>query len=449
MTASTWDVTGAEQSLDANRSEARRIRHVGLTIVLLIFVGAGSWSLLAPLSSAALAPGIVAVENYRKTIQHLEGGIVRSIEVRDGDVVEAGEVLLTLDSTQPRAQLEVLRGQYFFALGREALLVALRDGADEVQFPPALLDSPGDDRARESMTVNRRMFEARRASQDNEIALYTEQVSQLQAKVDGLASQRSSRQRLVDSYIGELKDFDALLAEGYAEKQTVRDLERRLAEAEGDLGDLVSEVAATRLQISETRLKILQLEKELQEEVAAELGEVQAELFELRERIQSLEDTVDRTVVRAPQSGVVLRRSVHTLGAVIRPGDAVMEIIPRDERLVIEARIGPVDIDRVREGQVADIRFSAFKMRDTPRIEGTVMSISADSLVDETERDAQPYYLARVEISDQGLEDLARSNLDLVAGMPAEVLINTGQRTLFEYLIDPLRNTVARSFIED
>jgi epimerase transport system membrane fusion protein len=429
--------------------EERRMRGIGVTIVLAVFAGFGSWAALAPLSSASHAPGVVAVESYRKTVQHLEGGIVRTIQVRDGDQVDKDQVLITLDGTQARAQLEVLRGQQYVALARDARLVAQRDGLAAVAYPKLLLANRDDQRVREAMQVQDQTFAARKAAHDNEVALYAEQVRQLEAKIEGLIVQRRSKERLVDSYTGELEDFEALLAQGYADKQQVRDLQRKLSAAEGELGALVSELASARLQVSETRLKAIQLEKELQREVAAELAEVQSELLELREKLQSLEDMVARTVIRAPQAGVVLGLAVHTLGAVIQPGQALMDIVPRDERLVIEARVPPIDIDRVHEGQTAEIRFSAFKTRDTVKIEGKVVSLSADRLVDERDQNNLPYYLARVEITAEGLHELERSQLELVAGMPAEVLINTGERTLFAYLADPLRDTLARSFIED
>jgi epimerase transport system membrane fusion protein len=203
------------------------------------------------------------------------------------------------------------------------------------------------------------------------------------------------------------------------------------------------------LEISGTQLKILQLQKELQREVAKELSEVQAELFELRERLQSLQDTVLRTDIKAPDAGMVLGLQVHTLGAVIPPGGKILDIVPQNEKLIVEARVSPLDIDRVSIGQIAEIRFSAFKSRTTPKVEGKLITVSADRLVDEESRDKEPYYLARVEITSQGLEDLARSELKLLPGMPAEVLINTGERTLLQYLMDPLSDAVARSFIED
>jgi len=428
---------------------ARRLRRIGIGVVLVIFGGFGTWALLAPLSSAAHGPGVIAVENYRKTVQHLEGGIVRTIQVRDGDLVSKDQVLLTLDDTQPGAQLEVLRGQYLISLAREARLLAQRDSLPAVEYPPELLANAQDARAEEAMRVQTQTFQVRRSAQEGEITLYERQIGQLQAKAQGLRSQKHSRDRLATLFRAELEDFEALLKEGYAEKQKVRELERNLAQTEGQRGELLSELAATELQISETRLKILQLQKEMQREVAKELGEVQADLFSLREKLQSLQDTVTRTVVRAPDAGMVLNLAVHTVGAVLRPGDRILDIVPQGEKLIVEARISPIDIDRVHVGQIAEVRFSAFKMRDTPRIEGLVITLSAARPAVEREREQVPYYLARVEVTPQGLADLTRAQLVLLPGMPAEVLINTGERTLFRYLVDPLANTVARSFIED
>jgi len=434
------------------RTDDRRLRRWGLMVVLSIFGGLGAWAALAPLSSAALAPGVITVEKYRKTVQHLEGGIVRTINVRDGDIVAKDQILLTLDGTQAKAQLEVVRGQYLISLAREARLIAQRDGLPLVRYPAELLENAKDPRANEAIRVQTQTFNVRRQAHEGEISLYERQIEQLRAKAQGLRAQKESRDRLVHSYEAELADFQSLLKEGYAEKQKVRDLERNLAQSEGQRGELISDLAATELQISETQLKILQLKKEFQREVAKELSEVQAALFELREKLQSLEDMVERTVIKAPEPGMVLGLAVHTIGAVIPPGGRLLDIVPQNEKLIVEARISPLDIDRVQVGQLAEVRFSAFKSRATPKIEGKLITVSADRLVDEgtkEDKDRTGYYLGRVEITPTGLQDLARQHLDLVPGMPAEVLINTGERTLLEYLTDPIRNTFARSFIED
>ena len=430
------------------KTDDTRLRRFGLLLILLVFGGLGTWAALAPLSSAALAPGKVTVENYRKTVQHLEGGIVKTIQVRDGDWVRKDQILMTLNDTQTRAQLEVLRGQKFIDLAREARLIALRDNKDRITFPAELTSARGDARAGEALRVQNQTFQARRLSQQNEISLYQEQIGQLRAKAGGLESQKASRELLRQSYEGELRDYRKLLEEGYSEKRTVRDLERKYADSQGQTGELQSNLAAVQLQISETQLKIVQLDKELQSEVIKELAEVQASLFELNEKIHALEKTVERCVIRAPEPGRVLGLTIHTIGGVIAPGHPILEIVPQNEKLLIEARVAPLDIDRVTQGQSAEIRFSVFKSKALPRIEGKVTALSADSLVSEDEQHT-PYYLARVEVGRAGLDVLSQQHLELVPGMPAEVLINTGTRTLLEYLADPLKDSLAHTFIED
>lgn len=436
----------AAQNDLARFADDRPIRRLGYLIVILVFVFFGGWSLLAPLGSAALAPGSVTVEGYRKTVQHLEGGIVKAIHVRDGDTISKGQVLIELDDTSSRAQLETLRGQLFSALAREARLIAERDGKSTVIYPATLTKS-ADPRAHEDMRVQDQSFAVRKRSRAGEIEILKEQRQQLLAKIEGIKAQRTSRSSLSNSLNKELLDFRAMLKEGYVEKQKVNELERRLAEAEGDRGDFAANIATAQTQISEIELKILQIDKEFQREVIEELSKVQSELSELNEKTQWLDDTVTRTLIKAPESGMVLGLTVHTLGAVIPPGGHLLDIVPQQEKLIIEAQVSPIDIDRVHTGQSCEIRFSAFKSAKTPKVSGRLITLSADRLTDEQNKIS--YYLARVEVDKAGLEELRKRGLILLPGMPAEVLINTGDRTFFEYLVQPLSNIFARSLIED
>ena len=290
-------------------------------------------------------------------------------------------------------------------------------------------------------------FAVRKRSRAGEIGILKEQRQQLLAKIEGIKAQRTSRSNLSSSLNKELLDFRAMLKEGYVEKQKVNELERRLAESEGDRGDFVANIATAQTQISEIELKILQIDKEFQREVIEELSKVQSELSELHEKTQWLDDTVTRTVIKAPESGMVLGLTVHTLGAVIPPGGRLLDIVPQQEKLVIEAQVSPIDIDRVHNGQTCEIRFSAFKSAKTPKVSGRLTTLSADRLTDEQNKVS--YYLARVEVDKAGLEELRKRGLILLPGMPAEVLINTGDRTFFQYLMQPLSNIFARSLIED
>jgi epimerase transport system membrane fusion protein len=432
----------------ARFADDRPIRNLGYLIVILVFVFLGGWSFLAPLGSAALAPGSVTVEMYRKTVQHLEGGIVKAIHVRDGDTISKGQVLIELEDTSSRAQLETLRGQLYSALAREARLIAERDGKSTVTYPGDLINAGSTDpRAQEDIRVQNQSFSVRKRSRAGEIGILKEQRQQLQAKIEGIKAQRTSRSNLSDSLNKELLDFRAMLKEGYVEKQKVSELERRLAQSEGDRGDFIANISSAQTQISEIELKILQIDKDFQREVIEELSKVQSDLSELHEKTQWLDDTVTRTVITAPESGMVLGLTVHTLGAVIPPGGRLLDIVPQQEKLIIEAQISPNDIDKVHSGQSCEIRFSAFKAAKTPKVSGRLTTLSADRLTDEQNKAG--YYLARVEVDKDGLEELRQRGLILLPGMPAEVLINTGDRTFFQYLIQPLSNIFARSLIED
>ncbi|MCU7813683.1 MAG: HlyD family type I secretion periplasmic adaptor subunit [Candidatus Thiodiazotropha sp. (ex Rostrolucina anterorostrata)] len=436
-------------TVSGNMIEDRHYRIMGFVIILVVFFGFGTWAAVAPLASAAHAPGKVRVENKRKTVQHLEGGIVKSLLVQDGDYVEKGQVVMTLDDTQIKSQLEVVQGQYLLALAREARLTAQRDQMDAVVYPQEFTDLQNDSRVREVMSVQNQMFSVRKAAYENELALYVQQIEQFESQIKGLYAQKKSSRHLVSSYATDLKNLRSLEKKGYAERRQVNEVQREMVQNEGELGELNATIALTKSRIVEVRLQSLQLQKELQREVAAEINEVQEQLFQLVEQKQALQDTLTRMVIRAPQSGAVLELLVHTIGAVVGTGQELMGIVPEGKRLVIEARISPIDIDRIAIGQTADIRFSAFKMRETSSIFGRLITISADSLIDSNDSTQTAYYLAIVEITQEGLQHLADSDLTLIAGMPAEVFIKTGERTLFQYLFDPLANTVARAFIED
>ncbi|MET4162984.1 epimerase transport system membrane fusion protein [Marinobacterium sp. MBR-111] len=418
-------------------------RLIGLLILFVTFGMFGTWAAVAPLDSAALAPGVVTVKTYRKTIQHLEGGIVNEIMVRDGDQVTAGEVLLVLDDTQTQAELGIVKGQMIAALAQEARLQAERDGREEIAFPDSF--ARNDPRVEEAVLSESQVFTARMNSHLGEIGVLEQRMTQIDEQVRGLQAIIRSKDELMKSYRDEVRDLSELLSDGFVDKQRLRDLERRVSELEGEMADNRSNIAQAKMRRGETELQILQLKKDFHTEVVNQLSEVQSKLFDLRERERALTDRVERTVVRAPEAGMVLGMKVHTVGGVVRSGEPILDIVPAASDLIIEAQVSPIDIDRVSTGKLADIRFSAFKSATTPVIEGEVTQISADRLTNE--QTGMPYYLARVELTDKGRELLGP--LLLIPGMPAEVLINTGERTLLEYLVQPATNAFARSFIED
>lgn len=419
----------------------RPVRRIGILILLLTFGLFGGWAALAPLDSAALATGVVTVQGYRKTVQHLEGGIIRRLQVRDGDRVAAGDLLIELDPTQASAEQESLRSQMIATRALEARLLAERDGLADVNFG----SSSAEPREQEARANEARIFSARRTARLGEEEVLNKRVVQLEEQARGIRAVIAGKQALAASYREEITDLRALLKDGYVDKLRLREQERNLAQLDSDVAELRSEAARVELQAGETRLQIIQLQKDFAREVADKLAEAQTLLFELRERLAAAEDRLRRTRILAPEAGMVMGLSVHTVGGVIGPGTPLLDIVPADEPLVIDVQISPLDIDRVQIGKRAEVRFSAFSSSITPVIEGSLTRISADRLINE--QSGAPYYLGRVELTEKGRRDLGE--LMLVPGMPAEVLLNTGERTLLNYLVQPATNALARSMIED
>ena len=425
-------------------TDDRPIRRFGFLVLLLAFGGFGGWAATAQIDSAAVAAGTVTVESYRKTVQHLEGGIVKEILVKDGDAVKEGDVLLRMDGTQSRAQLEIARIQYVAAHALESRLLAERNQTETIAIPDELKAEENDPRVREAINSERQTFTARRATLKGEIALLRQQIEQLQEQTRGLDALAKSKQQRIMSYIAEAKDFSELAKQGFSDKLRQRELERAAGELEGERAQHLSDVSRAKLQIGQAELQILQLQKKFQSDVAEQLREVQAKLFDLRERMRALQDTVARIEVRAPASGTVVGLGVHTVGGVLSPGTPILEIVQQGEQLIVEAHVQVTDIDKVRPELLADVRFSSFKSRTTPVLEGNVITVSADRLVDRATN--LPYYLARIRVPETELVKL--HGQALVPGMPAEVFIKTGERTTLEYLLQPLLDAAARSFRE-
>lgn len=422
----------------------RKPRLLGTIIVAVTFGLFGTWAAFAPLDSAALAPGVVMVKSHRKTVQHLEGGIVRDILVTDGTLVDRDQPLLVLDDTQARAELGVLHGQYFVARAMESRLTSERDGHSGVEFAEDLLAAM-DLRAVEAIHNEEQIFEARRNDRLGEVEVLEQRITQLETQIKGLEALMGSKEELARSYEEEVGDLSELLREGFVDKQRLRDIERSAARTRGEIAEHRASIAEAQVRIGEARLEILQLNKRFITEVVDQLAEAQARVFDLKERITAIEDRVARTVIRAPDSGMVLGLSTHTIGGVIQSGSPLLDIVPEDDELIVEAQVSPMDIDRIELGMEATIRFSAFRSSTTHVIQGRVIGISADRLIDN--QTGQPYYQARVEVTEEGRRTLG--GLALLPGMPAEVLIKAGERTLLQYLVQPATNALARSMIED
>lgn len=410
--------------------------------MFLVFGVFGVWATVTPLDSAAQAPGVVTVESYKKLVQHLEGGIVKEIVVRNGDKVAAGDILLILDDTQPTSQLEIANSQLAALAAIEARLIAERDQREQVTYPDLLLSGNLD--AQAEIAAQNEIFAARKAAIEGSIEVLEQRISQLESRANGMRALKETRDALAASFAEELEDTQALLSQGFSDKLRLRELERNYASAQGEAADLVANISSTEIQIGETRLEILQQKREFQNQVVTELSEVQTSLKDVRERIIALEDIVRRTVIRAPEEGIVNGMQVHTIGGVVSPATPIAEVVPQSDELIIEANLSPNDIDSVVTGQEATIRFSSFGRSVVPTIYGNVQSVSADRFDDQNT--GASFYLARIQVSPEGMEDL--EGLALMPGMPAEVFINTGSRTFLQYLMAPLTNAMARAFRE-
>lgn len=433
--------SGTEHSYHHDHS----IRNFGLWVVLLTFGIFGSWAALAPLDSSAVASGVVVVKSHKKTVQHMDGGIVAKIMVKDGDVVSEGQPLLLLDDAQLKAQLEMAKGQQIALASAVARLEAERDQLKQIRFPDWLATST-DPRAITARATETNIFITHKNNHDGKVALIEQRIQQIGSKIKGLQDQTASKKLLVASYEDEINDLKELIKEGFADKLRLRDIERNHATQSGEIASIAAEIATNQMMISEARIEILQTQKEFQELVAEKLSETQAQLNEAVERVNANSDKLDRVVIKSPVNGIVQGLSVHTEGGIITAGHPILDIVPDDAELVVDAKVNPGDIDKVSAGLMAEIRFTAFNQATTPRMEGKVMHVSADRFVDEKD-ESKSYYMARVELTPESRKDLGK--LQLVPGMVADVLINTGERTLVQYMAKPFTDALHRSFTED
>lgn len=421
----------------------RQARRVGFFIVIVVFGLFGGWAALAPLDSAASAQGVVTVQTYRKTVQHLEGGIVKDVLVHDGDIVKKGDPVIILDDSQLRAEYEMTRSQLIASKATEARLIAERDGLSAINFDNIPeLSTPRGIEARNGET---QVFNARRGARMGQIGVLQERIGQLNQQIKGTDAMIGTKDNLGKSYTGEIGELNELLAQGFVDKQRLLDQERKLDMLKSEVADHRSSIIKTRLQINETQLQLLQVTKDFNSDVVKQLAEVQTKSFDLQERTAAIEDRLSRVIIRAPDNGMVIGMTVHTIGGVVRAATPLLDVVPSVSDLIVEAHVQPADIDRIGVGKLAKIRFSAFNSATTPEIEGSVTQISADRFTDE--RTGLPYYLARIRVTEEGEKKLGDKKLQ--PGMPADVLINTGARTMLQYLLQPARNAISESMIEE
>jgi HlyD family secretion protein len=425
------------------RTYARELK-VGLRVLAATTVIAGGWAALVPLAGAVVVPGNLVVQSNVKAIQHPTGGVVAEIPVRNGMRVKAGDLLLRLDATQAQASLQVITRQLDEFRARGARLVAERDGLARPDLHEELAPRIGESAVKTLLAAESTLFQARATARESQKGLLRNRIAQLSEEIAGLEAQVGSKAKQLELIAGELTGVQDLYEKRLVPLPRLTALQRESARIEGERGQLISAIAETKAKISEAQLQSMRIDQEFRTDVVKELGEVRGKEAELVERGVAARDLLDRIEMRAPASGLVHQLKVHTIGGVIRGGDTIMEVVPDADDLQIEARLQPTDIDQVRIGQKAFTRFPAFNQRTTPEVAGVVSFISADISRDQGGNGG--YFTVRVTLPEEERRRLA--GLQFISGMPAEVFMQTGSRTMLSYLFKPIADQLQRAFVE-
>lgn len=415
----------------------------GSAVALCFFAGLGGWAATAPLAGAAIAPAVVAPDGSRKTVQHLEGGIVHRILVQDGSKVAAGQELIELDTTASQAEHAALLAQCQALLAAEARLMAEQAGAPTAAFPDELTAASARDPALARVLASEAdRLASRRAALADQLSVLAERSTQGEAEIRGLEAQIASGQRQLELIAEEVEGVRTLLAKGLERKPRLLALQRSQAQIDGGVASSRAGIARARQVIAETRQQMRSLTSDHVELVARELGETRKSRAPIEERLRATADRLARTTIVAPVAGTVVNLQVTTSGGVIAAGKPLLDIVPAGAELLLEARVAPNDIDEVHVGLVAQVHLLAYRSHNLPRIEGTVREVSADRLEDA--KTNQPYYLARVAVGTHALP----AGIVLSAGMPADVAIVTAERTMLDYLLRPITETLRRGMRE-
>lgn len=430
----------------AERADTRSVMRLGFWVLIVGFGLFLAWAAYAPLDEGVPAPATVAVETRRKLVQHMSGGVVKAVHAREGEMVKAGAVLIELDDVTTKAQLETIRQNYLAQRAMEGRLLAEAGGAADIGFHADLLHS-ADPMAAQHIRVQRQLFQARRAAFAAEIATANQTIIGLESQVVAMQQALESRRSQAALQSQQLRNVQGLASDGFAPRNQVLQLEQQQAELRASMSDAESMIQRARSSIAETRLRIAQRQQERMQEVSAQLAEVRREVDGNQERVRAIVEDLGRMHIKAPVSGQVLDLAIHGPGAVVTPGQKLMEIVPQGEPLLLDARIPNNVIDRIKVGDKTEVRFSAFANAPQLVVHGKLVSLSADALSEQTQAGIQTYYLGRVQLTEEGRKALGQRVLQ--PGMTAEVLVKTGERSLLTYLVHPLLKRVASAMSEE
>jgi|KBSMisStaDraftv2_1062788.scaffolds.fasta_scaffold57880_2 membrane fusion protein, type I secretion system len=439
MSAAYTDTTlaGADDS-------ARGLIIAGVVIMVLFFLGLGSWAALAPLNSAALATATIKVEGNRKSVQHLEGGLVRELRVKEGDQVTTGQVMLVLDDTQARAVVEVLSKQYLELRAQEARLIAEQNRAQSFSVPDELLARRNEPEVARIIAGQSALFSSRRVALAGQIGLTQQKIAQTKEEIKGQEAQYTAQKLQNESLQAELIGLRDLFKKGYVTRQRMLELERSAAAFEGQVAETAASIMRSRQSIEEQNLQAIQLQSDRSAQVASDLRDAQVKLLATAPQLEAARDTLRRTELRAPYSGYVVGLTVFSVGGVVKAGETLMDIVPHLGGLIVEATITVDDVKDVHPGMPAEVRLTAYKQRSVPTVAGKVVQVSADRLTDT--RTGEGYYLAQIKVDEHELASM--KDIRLAPGMPALVMIPTGERTALDYLLRPVLDSFKKAFRE-
>lgn len=417
----------------------------GFLVIAVTFGGVGGWAATAPLDGAALAPGTVVVESGRQKIQHPEGGVVLEMFVRDGDRVEKGDLLLRLDPTRAEAERDIVEGGYVAALAGEARLLDELRGSEEIAFPEELLRSADRPDVARAIDVQREIFDSRATLQRDRDRVLSSQIAQARTEIEALEAERRSTRRQLALIEEELASQESLFDQGLTLKAQVLELQRTKESLHGSALGLDARIAGIRSRIGEIEGQMTLGKSEFHDQLVQNLEEVQLKLLQSREELIGADDTLQRIDIRSPVSGRVVANDVVTVGGVVSPAEAIMEIVPDQDDLVVDARLAVQDVDLVKIGQSTNVMLTAFNQATTPTLIGEVTYLGADRQIDEST--GKPYFQVKIAVPEDELERL-ESGQTLLAGMPADTIIVTGERTVLQYLLEPITRSLARSWHE-
>jgi epimerase transport system membrane fusion protein len=446
MLEGEYEKKSAAPDLPQLETDHRRRSRLGILVVILTFIGFGGWATLAPVDGAAVAVGEVIVSTQNRVIQHLEGGVVDRIYVDDGDRVQQGDILVELSDVIARSELEIIQSQLLEILGEEARLLAERADKPSIQFPERLTSQSEKPAFAAILEGQQSLFESRRDGLQARLDILNQGIDALNQQIQGQQAVSRNLSGRIASYEQEVAGWQELYDRQWADRTRINEMERELLRLKADKDSTKSEIGRLRSEISSTRSELLVTKEEFMEKMTTRLREVQQKKADLMARETSLQDTLSRLVIKAPVTGTVVGNKVYTEGGVVKPGDTLMQVVPFNLQLAIKARVAPTEIDRISPGQKADVRLSAFNFQAAHVIESEVVTISADTFEDENT--GESYYEVRLRLTEQGTTTMAEQEMFLVPGMPAEVMISTGERTVLKYLLDPFIRLSEKAFRE-